>query len=224
MTLLGAAILVTGCVANPGLHGESRAGRAILEGWVEKPYSFEIQHPYDLEVGERYSYDPKTNTHDLWVNFSDKPHAPPPNRTNPRTELRILDNYTTGLHMFECDICVKPGTHSSIMQVFGAAKRATTFMLDAQPNGDITYYDVVDPGSVVLKRNANNVWFNLKVMHDPAARNGLGEVKVYIDNSLAGTFEGHGGTTHYFKCGVYSRDNSGRSEVLYRNVREWVQQ
>ena len=219
--LLGMVVALAGCEA--ATTHESGAGSEILHGWVEKPYSFEIQHPYDLDVSERYSYDAATNTHDMWVLFSDKPHAPPPNKTNPRTEMRILDTYTTQPHLFEADICVKPGTHSSIMQVFGAAKRSTTFMLDAQENGDITYYDTkADSYAVVLRHDMNDKWFNLKVAHYPEARNGMGEVKVYIDNELAGTFEGHGGKEHYLKCGVYSRDASGKSEVLYRNVREYA--
>ena len=219
--MLGVVVALAGCEA--GKPHEPVAGREILQGWVEKKYTYEIQHPYDLKQSERYSYDAATNTHDMWVYFSDKPHAPPPNRTNPRTEMRILDTYTTEPHLLEVDICVKPGTHSSIMQVFGAAKRATTFMLDAQENGDITYYDTTaDSYAVVLRHDMNNKWFNLKVAHYPEARNGNGEVKVYIDDVPAGTFEGHGGKEHYFKCGVYSRDASGRSEVLYRDVREYV--
>ncbi|MGN6369119.1 MAG: polysaccharide lyase family 7 protein [Phycisphaerae bacterium] len=219
--LLPAFLALSAC--SMAKTNEGIAGKEILRGWKEKAYSFEIQHPYDLDVSQRYSYDPATKTHDMWVYFSDKPHAPPPNRTNPRTEMRILDTYSTEPHLFEADICVMAGTHSSIMQVFGAAKRATTFMLDAQENGDITYYDTkADPYAVVLRHNMSNKWFNLKVAHYPEARNGIGEVKVYIDNQLVGTFEGHGGKSHYLKCGVYSRDASGRSEVLYRNVREFV--
>jgi hypothetical protein len=217
-----ALLWIGGCQAGPPARPATSPSGEITRGWVEKPFKFEIQYPYDLKMSDRYSFDAATNTHDMWVNFSDKPHAPPPNKTNPRTEMRILDNYTTGLHMFDCDICVKPETHSSIMQVFGAAKRATTFMLDAQPDGTLTYYDAGETGSFVIKPNMNGLWWNLKVIHDPAARDGQGEVKVYIDNVLTTTVAGHGGKEHYFKCGVYSRDNSGRSEVLYRNIKYWI--
>jgi Alginate lyase len=221
-TVYAAALLwICGCQADKQ-PVTAPAQPTVTDGWIEKKVTFEVQFPYDLKVNDRYSFDAATNTHDLWVNFTDKPHAPPPNHTNPRTEIRFMDTYTTGQHMFDADVCVRPGTHAAIMQVFGAAKRATAFMLDAQPDGTITYYDVVDEGSFAIKQNANNVWWNLKVAHDPAARDGLGEIKVYVNNVLTATVAGHGLNDHYFKCGVYSRDNSGRSEVLYRNIRYWV--
>lgn len=218
--LLAAAL--TGCTAVSPHAAETPAGKALTAGWIQKPFKYEIQHPYDLDVNQRYHYDPATDTHDFVVFGTDKPHAPPPNHTNARTEMRFLDNYTTGQHMFEADVLVKPGTHASIMQVFGAAKRATTFMFDAQPDGTLTYYDTVDSYSFPFAKNMNDVWFNLKVIHDPAARDGQGEVKVYIDNNLVGTVAGHGPKDHYFKCGPYSRDNAGRCEVLFRNIKYWV--
>jgi hypothetical protein len=39
---------------------------------------------------------------------------------------------------------------------------------------------------------------------------------------LAGTYASRGPREYYFKCGVYSRAGSGRSEVLYRNIKMWA--
>src|SRR5436305_1983153 len=82
---------------------------------------------------------------------------------------------------------VKAGSHSSVMQVFGAPKRATTLMLDVQPDGAITYYDTPDAEYKVIRTGMNERWFNLKVKHDADARGGMGEIRVYIDDVLSFT-------------------------------------
>src|SRR5271156_4754887 len=71
-------------------------------GWTERPYIYEVQHPYNLDLSQRYYYDQLTDVHDLWVFITDKPHLPPPNRTTPRTEI-AMERYSTGLHMFDAD-------------------------------------------------------------------------------------------------------------------------
>jgi len=216
-TAFAALGLAAGCQMRPG-----NADSALLRGWEPKNFKYEIQFPYNLKLADRYSLDPATGIMDFIVFGSDKPHAPPPNTTNARTELRISDVYRTVPHMFEADFCIKPGTHACIMQVFGAAKRATTFMLDAQPDGTLSYYDTPDDNYKIIRKNMNNLWFNLKIIHIPVTPDGLGLVTVYIDNQLAFQTPGHGGTQHYFKCGLYSRtdpDPNRKSEVLIRNIR-----
>src|SRR4051812_38390149 len=82
----------------------SQPATDLTAGFTLTPLQFEVQHPYDLRLEERYSYDKATDTHDLWVLHSDKPHKPPPNRTSARTELRLHDdNYLpdTGVHMLD---------------------------------------------------------------------------------------------------------------------------
>jgi len=53
---------------------------------------------------------------------------------------------------------------------------------------------------------------------------GAGEVKIYIDNVLAGTRPGRGfrkdGGGFYFKCGVYGLKGD-RAEARFRNIKLW---
>ncbi|KAJ0097936.1 hypothetical protein Patl1_27756 [Pistacia atlantica] len=53
------------------------------------------------------------------------------------------------------------------------------------------------------KWNIYNKWFGLNVIHDVDNS----KVKVYIDGILKYVAPGRGGTSHYFKCGVYAQDD-----------------
>ena len=84
------------------------------------------------------------------------------------------------------------------MQVFGAGpKHDSTLMLRVY-NGTLSNYQ-----SPVLVPNIYDRWFRLNVVHDVEASN----VKVYIDGILTYEAPGRGGTSHYFKCGVYAQNN-----------------
>jgi hypothetical protein len=185
-------------------------------GWKQVPFKFDVQKPWDLDVSKRYRFDPTNGIYDLWVYKTDKPHAPN-NKTDPRTELSFSPTYKTGEHMFDADVYVVAGTRACIMQIWGAATNATTIMFYAKTNGTITYYRGDSP---VIKTNANNVWWNLKVAHNTE---GQGEIKVYVDNVLVNTFSGRGkrkdGGDFYFKCGVYG--TTGYSEARFRNIKIW---
>lgn len=183
----------------------------LTEGWKQVPFKFEVQHPYDLKLNERYKFDTTSNTHDFWVFFKDKPHLPPPNETTARTEMR-LENFTDGEHMFDADMYIQPGTFACIGQVFEANHGPVT-MIVAHPDGTVTI------GRDCIKTNAIGKWWNLKMSNDPSSG---GKIKIYVDNVLAATYANHGPRIYYFKCGVYSRKNSDRSEVLVRNIRMWV--
>ncbi|KVI03175.1 Alginate lyase 2, partial [Cynara cardunculus var. scolymus] len=87
-------------------------------------------------------------------------------------------------------------TGVSVMQVFGAdPPYASTLMLRVY-NGDLYYYR-----KKVVVHNIYNKWFRLNVIHDVEGKN----VKVYINGVLKLKVHGRGGTTHYFKCGVYGQ-------------------
>jgi hypothetical protein len=183
----------------------------LREGWKQESFKFEVQHPYDLKLQERYKFDSTNNTHDFWVFFTDKPHAPPPNRTTARTEMR-LETFSSGEHMFDADVNIKPGTFACIGQVFDARHGPVT-MIIAHPDGTVTI------GRDQIKTNAIGNWWNLKVSNDTARG---GKIKIYVDNVLAATYASRGPRDYYFKCGVYSRKNSERSEVLVRNIKMWI--
>jgi hypothetical protein len=73
-------------------------------------------------------------------------------------------------------------------------------------------------GGDVIKTNAIGNWWNLKVTNDPGTN---GQIKVYVDNALARTYHSRGPREYYFKCGVYSRKDSARSEARFRNIKVW---
>jgi hypothetical protein len=199
----------TGGVAGTGGSG---GGSPLTAGWREVPYEFALHTPYDLPESARHSFDAATNTHTFWVLKTDKPHDPPPNMTAPRSELRMKNDYTTGLHQFEADFYVVAGTDGPcVMQVFGGSAHATAFMLKAY-GGSLKHYD-----REVVLTDAYEKWLHLNVIHNADT----GEVKAYIDNKLVGTFKDNGPATHYFKCGVYG-PNSARVESRFRNIKQWV--
>ena len=211
-TLLIAALAFF-ALRGPAAESTNNAASAedVTRGWKEMPFKYQVQHPYDLELKERYKFDATNNLHDFWVFFSDKPHAPPPNTTTARTEMR-LESFTNGEHMFSGDVNVQPGTFACIAQVFDEAHGPVTMVI-AHPDGTVTI------GRDTIKTNAIGNWWNLKMTDDPAEG---GKIKIYADNKLVGTYASRGPRAYYFKCGVYSRKNSERSEVWYRNVKMWV--
>ena len=191
---------------------------ALYAGFVLQPLKYEVQHPYDLKLEDRYSYDKTTDTHDLWVLDTDKPHAPPPNKTEARTEMHILDaNYKpgSGLHMMDCDMFIVPGTFACISQVFGTGPMA---MIIADTNGTISDLRT----HAVIGRDMNGKWFHWTIIHDPSAT-GPGAIKVYIDGKLASDkVSGSKEKSFYFKVGVYSRKNSNHNEIKVRNLKYFI--
>jgi hypothetical protein len=153
----------------------------------------------------------------MWVYKTDKPlYEGSP--TEPRTEMRIKNDYTSGNHQFQADVWVVGGTHgTSIMQVFGGATHSTSIMLAAynENGGTLKRYN-----GTVLKTGIYDKWFRLNVIHT-ASSSGIGQIKVYIDNVLVGTFADDGVATHYFKAGVY-HPQSTRAESRFRNIKYFV--
>jgi hypothetical protein len=214
--------VIAGFAASPlcALAAESNAAKAgsFTQGWQRVTLKYDIQKAWDVDVSQRHSYDPATDTHRLWILRGDKPHAPPPNRTGPRAELRFWDEYYAGEHMFEADVyIVRPTTDACIAQIWGSGLSATTMMLHIRTNGDF-----VAGGGFVLKTNAHDAWFNLKMVHDTA---GPGDVRIYIDDELRAQRPGRGyrkdGGGFYFKCGVYGLKGE-RAEAWFRNIRIWA--
>lgn len=97
------------------------------------------------------------------------------------------------------------------MQVFGATPpRATTLMLRVY-NGSLFYYR-----ETVLINDIYDKWFHLNVVHDVDAS----KVWVYIDGVLKMEADGRGGTSHAFKCGVYSQiDCSACMESQWKDIK-----
>ncbi|KAL5818624.1 hypothetical protein ACOSQ3_022508 [Xanthoceras sorbifolium] len=97
------------------------------------------------------------------------------------------------------------------MQVFGASPpRATTLQLRVY-NGSLAYYR----GSVLVP-NIYERWFRLNVIHDVDAS----RIKIYIDGILKHEASGCGGTSYYFKLGVYWQiDQSYYMECRWKGIK-----
>jgi hypothetical protein len=122
-----------------------------------------------------------------------------------------LESFHERERMFDADVNINPGTFACIAQVFDAAHGPVT-MLIAHPDGSVTV------GHNVIKTNAIGNWWNLKMTDDPHT-NGL--IHIYVDNVLVHTAHSRGPRDYYFKCGVYSRKDSGRSEAHFRDIKVW---
>ncbi|CAI0437101.1 unnamed protein product, partial [Linum tenue] len=109
---------------------------------------------------------------------------------------------------------VPNGTNGAcILQVFGGSGEVghrTTLMLRVY-NGSLTYYR-----SPVLVPSIFDRWFRVNVIHHVAAA----LLEVYVDGVLLYQAPGRGGTTHFFKLGVYGQDDmSYYMEARWKDVR-----
>ena len=213
----GSAGRSDGGAADAGAVDAGRDGtNPLTDGWTLKPFTFAIHSPYDLPESDRHSFDSATNTHTFWILNGDSPHQPPPNTTGARSELRMQNDYTSGDHQFEADFYVVSDTVGpTIMQVFGGSPNATAAMFKVHAGGVLKHYD-----DATVKTNIYDTWFHLNVIHH-ALPAGTGQIQIYIDNQLAGTFDDNTTATHYFKCGVYNI-TSARAESRFRNIKYWV--
>ncbi|GKV25244.1 hypothetical protein SLEP1_g34708 [Rubroshorea leprosula] len=183
------------------------------KGFLSLPLNrsnFVIQRPYNVPRDQRYSF--INGVHKLWVLSTDKPYSPK-SKTNPRTEIHIDGyDYSSGVWQFEGHGYVPFGTSGvCIMQVFGSSPpQATTLMLRVY-NGSLTYYR-----APVLVPHIYDRWFRLNVIYDVDAS----KVQVFINGILIYEAPGHGGGSHYFKCGVYAQnENSDRMESRWKKIK-----
>ncbi|KAI4334711.1 hypothetical protein L6164_013424 [Bauhinia variegata] len=169
---------------------------------------FQIQTPYDLPQDQRYSF--KNGVHKFWVYSTDKPFMSTSN-TAPRSEIRILYDYTSGIWQFEGYGYVPSGsTGVCIMQVFGGSLSSTSLQLRVY-NGALTSYR-----SPTLVQNIYDRWFRVNVIHDAGANT----ITVYIDGELKYQGADRGDATHYFKFGVYEQnDPSNYMESQWKGIK-----
>jgi hypothetical protein len=185
----------------------------LTEGFRQIPCTYNIQSPHTVPQGDRYTYDKATNTHTFFVNSNDSSFQAG-NGTDPRCELRHLEEWTSGQHMFEADLWIDPRTHrSSITQHF-STNPPTSFMLTAWNDKTLRYYFGNGDGPVILA-DAFGKWMNMKILHNVATR----DITVYIDDKPTMTFK-HRGTHWHWKNGVYGCRT--RCETRFRNLRHWV--
>ncbi|KAL4569246.1 hypothetical protein LXL04_024882 [Taraxacum kok-saghyz] len=173
----------------------------LSSGFTCLPFNtsyYKNHKPYNLPLEERYSL--INGVHKLWVFSTDEPMSRG-SPTLPRSELFINGYvYSSGVWQFEAGVFVPCGTTGvSVMQVFGSDPPHTTTTMLRVYNGTLYYYR-----KDVILHNIYDKWFRLNVIHDVEGNN----VKVYINGVFKFKGDGRGGTTHYFKFGVYAQDNA----------------
>lgn len=198
------------------LAGAAASGQICLGPAKAVTFSYVWGLPRDTTLSERHDYDAATNTHTMRVLPGDEPPVDGIS-PDPRTEMRWLQEYRTGQHMWEADVYVVPGTDgATIMQIFRGAPRpagsaATAFMLNVynEDGGTFNAYSGQRIASGVY-----NKWWNVKVVHHANA----GMIYVYLNNALVYTRPDLGEHEHYFKNGIYHH-GEGLAMAYFRDLR-----
>ena len=143
------------------------------------------------------------------------------NDASNRVEVRVQDEYATGMRQFVGDVrFIAPTDDESMMQVFGETGGSSMLMLKgyAANGGTIAK----EGGHAVLITGVYNTWVHVNVIHD-ATNN---KVAVYINGQLKGNFGGKGvgpdRPFHYHKYGCYGTLTTATAQVEWRNVSYWM--
>ncbi|KAI3507255.1 hypothetical protein L1887_22156 [Cichorium endivia] len=153
--------------------------------------NFDYQKPYDTPLDQRYEC--KNGTHRFWVYADDKPHHLGSN-TQPRTEIRILPDYTSGVWQFEGLAFIPNGTSgATIVQIHGAAHGNITALLRIY-KGEMRFYS-----TQVIDTDLYDRWFKVNLIHDVHG----GKVVVFINNKEKFKIHDQGPGLLHFKFGVY---------------------
>lgn len=201
-------------------HSTPATGAAAdpTDGWQQTTFTYSFHKPWNLDLSDRYSN--SGGVHKMWVYATDEPMTEG-STTDPRTEMRWKQEYTTGSHMWDADVYIPSGTDGAtfaqiLRGIHPEGTPATDIMLNAYEGngGTMRRYD-----GTVLRTGIYNTWINVKIAHQ--ASTGTGSIKVYLDNSLVMTVADRGPATRYFKNGVYNH-GSGRAEARFRNIKYWT--
>ncbi|MEU3646311.1 polysaccharide lyase family 7 protein [Lentzea sp. NPDC034063] len=188
--------------------------------WVSAPYTYTVQKPYNLALSSRYKLE--GGVHTMWVYDYDQPHTQG-SPTDPRTEMRFNQEYSSGSRAWEGEIYIPAGVSGpTVVQILRGSRpdgtRATDVMLNvANINGGTLRKD----SDQVIATGIYNKWFKIRVEHTAVA-GGRGTVKTYYNGALKLTHQDEGPATRYFKNGVYHH-GSGRAEARFRNITYWRQ-
>lgn len=177
--------------------------------WVENiDYDVYYHTPHDVPLNERYTNE--NGVEHLLVYQDDAPFQEG-SGTKPRSEVRILNNYTTGIHQMTFDMMIPTGTTGcSVFQIFGGGDGGATSLMLHTYDGYVNEY-VSDH----LTENVYDEWHSYKVQHFTES----GNINIYVDDTLKMTVKDRGDDTHYFKYGVYEQWNSSyKMEAYFKNV------
>ena len=189
--------------------------------WTETPFTYKIQKPWNLPQSARYKHE--GGVHTMWVYDTDEPMSEG-SSTDPRTEMRWLQEYSSGQHAWQGEIYVPSGVNGpTVMQILRVrggdpGTPATDFMLNVTNanGGTLRYYT-----STVIATGIYNKWTRIRVEHSAVA-GGTGKIKVFANGALKATVSDRGKATRHFKNGVYHH-GSGRAEARFRNITYWRQ-
>lgn len=197
---------------------------AEAAAWTQQPFTYKMQKPWNLSLSERYRHDSATGTHTMWVYDTDEPHTQN-SATDPRTEMRWLQEYSTGQHAWQADVYIPSGvTGPTVMQILRVrggdpGTPATDIMLNVfnQNGGTLRR----GSNSTVIATGIYNTWFRLRVEHTAVA-DAKGTIGVYFNNVQKLSTADAGKATRHFKNGVYHH-GTGRAEARFRNITYWTQ-
>lgn len=210
-----ALALAVPLMAVPTVHAHAQPPTSP---WVRTHYDYTIQKPYNLSQSARYRY--SGGEHKMWVYSTDQPHTPG-SPTDPRTEMRFNQEYSSGRRAWAGQIYIPWGVSgATVVQILRgnrpAGTRATDIMLNigSENNGTLR-----KDSNQVIATGVYGQWFWLRVEHTAYADR-RGEVKVYYKGSLKLIVPDEGPATRYFKNGVYHH-GSGRAEARFKDVTYW---
>ncbi|MQL85213.1 hypothetical protein Taro_017721 [Colocasia esculenta] len=186
------------------------------DGFTSVPLTeanFVIQKPYNMPLDQRYSF--VNGVRRLWVFDDDEPFQAG-NPTLPRTEIRFTGyDYSSGVWQFEGYGYVPEGTTgTSIVQIHRDTNGATEMMLRVY-NGELRNYR-----TAVVATNVYDRWMRINVIHNADT----GEVRVFIDGVQGlQVVSDKGPATFYFKCGVYTQNDSSHCmESRWRDIKLYM--
>jgi hypothetical protein len=224
---LAVGVAVAAVVAANALYAQANASAVPSDAitnpiccalsWQERSFTFRVQKPWDLNVSDRYSYNASTKTHLTWVRSTDKPHSQSSN-TDPRTEMRWFNEYSSGWHMWASDVYIPSGTAgTSIMQIKhidDESDSTTDYMLRVYSDNGGTFKRYC---CTALKTGIYNKWWKIQVVHNADT----GAVYLGINGVVVDTASYPWRGTRVFKNGVYATSHP-TATAHFRNLKYYI--
>lgn len=131
-----------------------------------------------------------------------------------RSEIRLLNDYSTGSRQFEGYVkIVPPLNDESLMQIFGSTSGATQLMIRGY---------AADGGSIrgagqTLATNIYDQEVKINVIH--LQENVGNRIKIYVNGVKKADIADNEAVTNYMKYGNYGTLTTGTATVQWRNVK-----
>jgi len=182
-------------------------------GFTEYQDNFRVEHPYNLPVTDRFSFEGGIYT--FWVRQGDLRHNPTSTARNPRTEGRWQQNFRTGIRLFSADVFWERNVNNGtiVMQVHTTTTGIGPVYMVAEGNNVSPINGSRVPGGLFDR------WINLKVEINAANT----ASRYWVNNCLvaskgSGT---RGDGNNYFKLGVYHCD-AGTCRARAKNIKLYM--